>query len=109
MTRRLRAHRELSDGREVMQVRLPLGIEQYELDGRPDGKRPHHTASLLDHQLASLEKAKTAHKEAEFRIDPDACIELSTKACSITIGISTCFNSRTGHGPPATRAQPTIV
>jgi hypothetical protein len=28
------------DGRMVLQVRLPLGIEQYELDGRPDGARP---------------------------------------------------------------------
>ena len=28
------------DGRTVLQVRLPLGIEQYELDGRPDGARP---------------------------------------------------------------------
>ena len=26
------------DGREVLQIRQPLGIEQYELDGRPDGK-----------------------------------------------------------------------
>jgi hypothetical protein len=25
------------DGRSVLQVRLPLGIEQYELEGRPDG------------------------------------------------------------------------
>lgn len=25
------------DGREIMQVRLPLGVEQYELEGRPDG------------------------------------------------------------------------
>jgi oligoribonuclease NrnB/cAMP/cGMP phosphodiesterase (DHH superfamily) len=67
---------KLGDGREVMQVRLPLGIEQYELDGRPDGHRPHHTTSLLDHHLASLEKAKVAGKGAEFRIDPDACVEL---------------------------------
>jgi hypothetical protein len=28
------------DGREVLQVRLPLGLEQYEIDGRPDGKHP---------------------------------------------------------------------
>jgi len=29
---------QANDGREVMQIRQPLGIEQYELDGRPDGK-----------------------------------------------------------------------
>lgn len=28
------------DGRSVLQVRLPLGIEQYELEGRPDGTQP---------------------------------------------------------------------
>ena len=28
------------DGRELLQVRTPLGIEQYEMDGRPDGLRP---------------------------------------------------------------------
>ncbi|MEM7235552.1 MAG: UvrB/UvrC motif-containing protein [Planctomycetota bacterium] len=33
------------EGREVLQVRLPLGIEQYELDGRPDGRRPDESES----------------------------------------------------------------
>ena len=35
------------DGREVLQVRLPLGIEQYEINGRPDGKRPEGYESWL--------------------------------------------------------------
>jgi hypothetical protein len=34
-------------GRELLQVRLPLGIEQYELNGRPDGKRPEGYESWL--------------------------------------------------------------
>lgn len=42
--RRVRA----DDGREVLQVRLPLGIEQYEIDGRPDGERPSDFESWLD-------------------------------------------------------------
>lgn len=29
---------QANDGREVLQIRQPLGIEQYELDSRPDGK-----------------------------------------------------------------------
>ena len=37
-----------SDGSEKLQVRLPLGIEQYELDGRPDGRRPEGCESYLD-------------------------------------------------------------
>jgi hypothetical protein len=66
----------MADGREVMQVRLPLGIEQYELDGRPDGHRPHKAESVLDHQLARFEKARAAGKESEFRLSPDECVEL---------------------------------
>jgi len=36
------------DGSEKLQVRLPLGIEQYELDGRPDGLRPEGRESYLE-------------------------------------------------------------
>jgi hypothetical protein len=35
-------------GREVLQVRLPLGIEQYEIDGRPDGLRPRDCESWFE-------------------------------------------------------------
>jgi hypothetical protein len=66
----------LADGRNVMQVRLPLGIEQYEIDGRPDGHRPHDVESVLDHHLAQLETAKAAGKESDFRLNPDECVEL---------------------------------
>jgi hypothetical protein len=36
------------DGREVLQIRQPLGVEQYELDGRPDGLRPDGYVSYLE-------------------------------------------------------------
>jgi len=45
------------DGRRVMQVRLPLGIEQYELDGRPDGLR----AGGMDTALAEFEERLARH------------------------------------------------
>jgi hypothetical protein len=41
--RRIRA----ADGRELLQVRLPLGVEQYEINGRPDGKQPEGQESWL--------------------------------------------------------------
>jgi hypothetical protein len=66
----------LADGREVLQVRLPLGIEQYNLDGRPDGSRPHGAESALDHYLARLEEARKSGAEAGFRLDPDECVEM---------------------------------
>ena len=37
-----------ADGRSVLQVRLPLGMEQYELDGRPDGAKPYGRDTVLD-------------------------------------------------------------
>ena len=36
------------DGSELMQIRLPLGIEQYNLNGRPDGRKPESGNHLLD-------------------------------------------------------------
>ncbi len=38
-----------SNGRELLQVRLPLGVEQYEIHGRPDGVKPEGFESWLDH------------------------------------------------------------
>jgi hypothetical protein len=35
------------DGRDVLQVRQPLGIEQYELQGRPDGMAPEGRESYV--------------------------------------------------------------
>jgi hypothetical protein len=36
------------DGREILQIRVPIGLEQLELEGRPDGARPHEMESALD-------------------------------------------------------------
>ena len=62
----------LTNGREVMQVRLPLGIEQYEIDGRPDGQRPHDAESALDYHL---DRSKNIGDSA-FELSPDDCVEL---------------------------------
>jgi UvrB/uvrC motif len=64
------------DGREILQVRTPLGIEQYELDGRPDGARPHGVESALDFQLQRLDHARAAGQESDFELAPRDCSEL---------------------------------
>jgi len=64
------------DGRTILQVRTPLGIEQYEMDGRPDGARPYGKESALEYHLERLEKAKVAGREAEFELGPRECGEL---------------------------------
>ncbi len=39
---------QANDGREVLQIRQPLGIEQYEIEGRPDGRKPEGKECFLD-------------------------------------------------------------
>jgi hypothetical protein len=67
------------DGREILQVRTPLGIEQYETEGRPDGVRPHGMESLLQYHLQRLAKAKTENRESDFALAPKQCGELFTE------------------------------
>jgi hypothetical protein len=42
-------------GRGVLQVRLPLGLEQYEIEGRPDGVKPRGFESFLEEIESRLE------------------------------------------------------
>ena len=48
------------DGREIILVRLPMGLEEYEVDGRPDGKRVQNSESALEYQQTRLTAAKNA-------------------------------------------------
>ena len=64
------------DGREILQVRTPLGVEQYELEGRPDGARPHNKESMLEFQLKRLEDLKKSGGEEQFGLEPHECSEL---------------------------------
>jgi len=62
------------DGREVLQVRLPMGVEQYEMDGRPDGAKPHGMESELHYHLAQLDSATRAGQD--FSLSHAECIGL---------------------------------
>jgi hypothetical protein len=62
------------DGRDILQVRTPMGMEQYELDGRPDGARPHGAESVLEYHLARQKKAGAESKA--FKLTPRQCAEL---------------------------------
>lgn len=59
-----------ADGRDVIQVRVDLGILQLEVSGRPDGLKPDGFPSILDW---------LTHKELEspdFELDDDLCEEI---------------------------------
>src|SRR4051812_18189885 len=45
VARKLRAR----DGREILQIRIELGLIQMEVEGRPDGARPHEHETYLDY------------------------------------------------------------
>ena len=60
----------------MLQVRTPVGIEQYELEGRPDGQRPHNAESAFAFYQARFDRLKAASEEDEFRLNHTECVEL---------------------------------
>jgi hypothetical protein len=63
---------DASDGRQVLQMRLDVGILQMETTGRPDGTRPHGAATYFDHLRRLAEK----HRGDEpFVLDDEQCVE----------------------------------
>jgi len=85
--RKLRA----KEGREVLQVRLPLGIEQYELEGRPDGGRPKGKESWLEHHLERLEQAQAAGAAEAFALDHEQCDDLFAEGTLYYFRYLHCF------------------
>lgn len=65
-----------NDGRSVLQVRLPLGIEQYELVGRPDGEKPFGKSSVL-------EELESRVAEYVLRSGTDEGFEISHEDCEL--------------------------
>lgn len=65
-----------ADGREIIVVRRAMGLETYEVDGRPDGSKPHWMGSLLEFHLQRLAVAQRAGSAAIFKLSPVDCSEL---------------------------------
>ena len=61
------------DGRQVIQMRVDLGVLQLESAGRPDGTRPHGHATYFDYLK---QRAKVAGRAGEpFVLDEEQCQE----------------------------------
>ena len=72
---------EADDGRSVLQVRLPLGIEQYELVGRPDGERPFGKESVLDEMESRVTEHIMKHGTDDgFQLSHEDCDLLHNEA-----------------------------
>lgn len=63
-----------SDGRQVIQLRIDLGVLQMELKGRPDGLRPNGYLTYLDF-LRDLSRRKQLEEEESFKMTEEQCVE----------------------------------
>src|SRR6476469_3131494 len=62
------------DGREKLQLRIDLGLLQMEMDGRPDGQRPHNCESyLVYHQRRAV---RAAQRGEDYELTAEQCGEL---------------------------------
>jgi Arc/MetJ-type ribon-helix-helix transcriptional regulator len=67
---------EAEDGRELLQVRTPLGIEQYELAGRPDGLQPYGCETVLEHIDHLIEQHLQRPDAGDFELSEEMTGEL---------------------------------
>jgi hypothetical protein len=79
------------DGREVLQVRLPLGVEQLEMEGRPDGLRPHGKESALEYHVERMAQAKAEGKLSKFELSAEECAELFNEGTLYYFRYLHCF------------------
>ncbi len=64
------------DGREKIQMRIDLGLLQMELEGRPDGTKPHGFDTLLEYHIARAKIARPTDSEEPYTLDAKACTGL---------------------------------
>lgn len=60
-----------SDGRDVLQMRVDMGVLQMEVEGRPDGTRPHGHDTYFDYLLT-----RVLHEGDELVLTDEQCLEV---------------------------------
>lgn len=65
---------QAGDGREVIQLRVDLGVLQIETTGRPDGTRPHGQPTYFDY--LRLEGRRATRAGREFTLSEEQCQEV---------------------------------
>jgi UvrB/uvrC motif len=67
------------DGRNVLQIRIELGIMQLEVEGRPDGVRPHSFPTFLDylrHRASTRNSGQGAGaNKSSWTMSAEHCVE----------------------------------
>src|SRR4028118_936397 len=65
------------DGVDKIQMRLDLGVLQMELEGRPDGRRPHGYESFYDYLVSRRERYISQHGSADdWEVTSEDCSDL---------------------------------
>jgi hypothetical protein len=59
------------DGREVIQMRIEMGLLQMEKEGRPDGEKPEGAETYLDYLVG-----ESIRQSMDFELTPDQCYEV---------------------------------
>ena len=80
-----------ADGREIILVRLPMGLEQYEMDGRPDGWRVCGMDPAPHLHPARSEAAQTAASPAALEVTGEDCAALFHEAAAYLHRLSLLF------------------
>ena len=83
-----------ADGREIILVRQPMGLEQYELDGRPDGTRAQRMETLLDVHSARIRAAEPPPAAPVFELTARDCIEIFHEASAFYHRLTFLFRLR---------------
>lgn len=69
------------NGQPKIQLRIDLGLMQMEWTGRPDGRRPYGSETLLDHYIAKLNKEKKTYgTDAGFSLSHEDCEQLKLES-----------------------------
>lgn len=68
------------DGQEKLQLRMDLGLLQMNRKGRPDGRRPHGHATLLDYHRAKSLRDSKGNLEEESALNGTDCLHLQLES-----------------------------
>ena len=69
------------DGTAKIQIRIDMGVLQLEVEGRPDGQRPHGSPSLLSYYHEKTEQSpESTSDDGDRALDEEACEDLFQEA-----------------------------
>jgi hypothetical protein len=77
-----------ADGREVLQMRIEMGVLQMEVSGRPDGQKPHGAPTYLDwltRQAAAKDPSLALSEEQCFEIDREFLQYYHRRICCLAL------------------------